>query len=203
MTRIITVLLSLLGLLGVVGALPQTASCAYAEEAQPSADAKAAALKAYQRGTSYYQREEYDKAIEHFTSGYQSVPQGVFLYNIAQSHRLASRPEKALEFYRLYLEKSPDAKNRPEIEERIATLEKQLGIGGFPKMIVPDVPDGPEPAPAELVKVNGDKRSGAKTAGIVLGVIGGAAVIGTAIGLGIYFGTQNNTPVTVFQPVMP
>ena len=123
--------------------------------------------------------------------------------DIAQSHRLASRPEKALEFYRLYLEKSPDAKNRPEIEERIATLEKQLGIGGFPKMIVPDVPEGPEPAPADLVKLNGGKRSGAKTAGIVLGVIGGAAVIGTAIGLGIYFGTQNNTPVTVFQPVMP
>src|SRR4051812_30580858 len=138
-----------------------TLRSASAQEAAPVGDAKAVALKAYQRGTAAYQRAEYDKAIEHFESGYQAVPQAVFLYNIAQSHRMAGRADRALSFYRQYLQLSPEAKNRAEIEGRIAALEKQ--VGPTPTLIVPSgAPSGSEPAPAGLSSPDDEKRSAAQ-----------------------------------------
>ena len=183
-----------------------SSAAASAPESAPSDGSKAVALKAYQRGTSYYKSEEYDKAIEQFESGYQAVPQAVFLYNIAQSHRMAGRPERALTFYQKYLQLSPDAKNRPEIEERIAALEKQIG----PTLIMPSVVPGSEPAPAGMLTPDQEqqdaKRAQSKrrrTVGIVLGVIGGVLVVGAAVGLGLYFGLPRPPEVTVFQPVTP
>lgn len=179
-----------------------------AEESASAPDAKAVALKAYQRGTAYYQQKEYDLAIEQFEAGYQAVPQAVFIYNIAQSHRLAGRPDRALPLYRQYLQLSPDAKNRAECEERIATLEKQLKPA--PKLEVPsNVPDI-EPAPAgqltpaeERQRAEQElKKKRRRTAGIAIGVISGILVAGAAVGLGLYFGLPQPPP-TVFQPVTP
>jgi len=182
---------------------------ACAQESASSSDAKAVALKAFQRGTAHYQREEYDKAIEQFESGYQAVPQAVFLYNIAQSHRLAGRPDRALSFYRQYLQLSPDAKNRPEIEERIATLEKQ--IGPAPTLIVPSAVPAAEPAPEGMITPDQEKKQveqaqakkRRRNAGIAIGVVSGLLVVGAAVGLGLYFGLPQPPQVTVFQPVNP
>jgi tetratricopeptide (TPR) repeat protein len=207
--RIIIVLAITLGALGVPGSSTPTLRSASAEESAPSGDAKAVALKAFQRGTSYYQREEYDKAIDQFESGYQAVPQGVFLYNIAQSHRMAGRADRALAYYRQYLQMSPDAKNRAEIEERIAALEKQ--VGPAPTLLVPSVvPGAAEPAPAGLFSPEEEQRKAAqararrrRNAGIAVGVIGGVLVVGAAVGLGLYFGLPKPPEVTVFTPVTP
>lgn len=174
-----------------------------------SPDAKAVALKAYQRGTAHYQQKEYDLAIEQFEAGYQSVPQPVFLYNIAQSHRLAGRPERALTFYRQYLKLSPDAKNRAECEERIAALEKQ--IVPTPTLIVPSVVSDTEPAPeGQLTPAQERQQDEAarakkrrRTAGIAIGVVSGILVVGAAVGLGLYFGLPQPQPPTVFQSVTP
>lgn len=174
-----------------------------------SPDAKAVALKAYQRGTAHYQQKEYDLAIEQFEAGYQSVPQPVFLYNIAQSHRLAGRPERALTFYRQYLKLSPDAKNRAECEERIATLEKQ--VVPTPALIVPSVVPDTEPAPEGQLTPAQERQQAAaaqakkrrRAAGIAIGVVGGILVVGAAVGLGLYFGLPQPPPPTVFQPVTP
>lgn len=201
--------------LGVLGMGPGVRSGAEAQESSSSAaaaaspDAKAVALKAYQRGTAHYQQKEYDLAIEQFEAGYQSVPQPVFLYNIAQSHRLAGRLERALMFYRQYLKLSPDAKNRAECEERIATLEKQ--IVPTPTLIVPSVVPDTEPAPeGQLTPEQERQRSAAerakkrgRTAGIAVGVISGILVVGAAVGLGLYFGLPQPPAPTVFQPVTP
>jgi tetratricopeptide (TPR) repeat protein len=198
--------LGIFGILGILGA-PCSAPPALAQETAPSSDAKAVALKAFQRGTSFYQHEEYDKAIEQFESGYQAVPQAVFLYNIAQSHRLAGRPDRALSFYRQYLQLSPDAKNRPEIEERIATLEKQ--VGPAPALIVPSAVAAAEPAPAGMLSPDQEKQQAAqaqakkrrRNAGIAIGVVSGLLVVGAAVGLGLYFGLPQQPQITVFQPV--
>lgn len=181
---------------------------AYAEE--PSAEVKALARKAFDRGTAYYQKDEYDKAIEQFDIGYRLIPNPLFLYNIAQAHRLSGRPEKALEFYRRYLRESPDAQNRDEVKERIATLEKQLGTHDKQlQLIVPsDIrPDSPEPNPPGLLLTKGGaadagSRKRSKTWPIIVGVIGGAAAVGLAVGLGVGLGTRP-APANVFQPVTP
>lgn len=221
MYRSVIVLVLALGIFGVFdgvfgdptstpsGTFPFGLRSACAQESAPSTDAKAIALKAFQRGTAHYQQQEYDKAIEQFESGYAAVPQAVFLYNIAQSHRLAGRADRALSYYRQYLQLSPEAKNRPEIEERIAALEKQ--IGPAPTLIVPSAWSVSEPAPegqltleqerrrAEQAQAQAKKRR--RNIGIAVGVVGGVLVVGAAVGLGLYFGLPQQPQVTVFEPV--
>ncbi|HRI55049.1 MAG TPA: tetratricopeptide repeat protein [Pseudomonadota bacterium] len=208
MYRSVIVLAFALGIFSNFGGRsPSGLRTACAQESAPSSDAKAIALKAFQRGTAHYQQQEYDKAIAEFESGYQAVPQAVFLYNIAQSHRLAGRADYALTYYRQYLQLSPEAKNRPEIEERIAALEKQLGPP--PKLIVPSAWPVQEPPPEGMLtpaqeKTQADKTQAQKrrrNIGIALGVVGGLLVVGAAVGLGLYFGLPQPPQVTVFQPV--
>jgi hypothetical protein len=172
---------------------------------ETAAEAKERALRAYKVGLDFYKREEWDKAIEQFDAGYKASPQAVFLFNIAQAHSKAGRPDQALLFYRRYLNEAPNAPNRADVEGRVAALEKQLGpAAALPQLAVPaDAPaaDAPEPAPAGLVVT---KTSGKRKAWpIVLGVLGGVVVVGAAVGLGVYFGTRETSQVTVFEPVMP
>lgn len=211
MYRSVIVLVLALGIFGFLGdpfgTLSSGLRSACAQESAPSSDAKAVALRAFQLGTTHYQQQEYDKAIEQFESGYQAVPQAVFLYNIAQSHRLAGRADRALSYYRQYLQLSPEAKNRPEIEERIAALEKQLGPA--PTLIVPSAWPVTEPSPEGMLTPDQERKQADQTqakkrrrnAGIAIGVVSGVLVVGAAVGLGLYFGLQQQPQVTVFEPV--
>jgi len=52
--------------------------------------------------------------------------QTVLLYNIGQSYRQAGDTEKAVFFYRRYLSTTPDARNREDVEARIAALERVM-----------------------------------------------------------------------------
>jgi tetratricopeptide (TPR) repeat protein len=78
----------------------------------------------FRKGQIKYTLEKYDEAIAEFEQGYQEQPDAVFLYNIAQAHRLGGRPAKAIEFYRKYLAKVPDARNRKEVEDYVESLQK-------------------------------------------------------------------------------
>ena len=184
---------------GLVALLPPAAHAAE----PPTAAAKAAAKKAYEQGTAFYKRGEWDPAIEQFELCYKSLPQPVFLFNIAQSHNKAGRAEKALEYYRRYLTDAPTAPNHGEVTEIVAELEKQIA----PKPQITALATYPvevasEPAPKGFVAKSGGAPISKKTWFIIAGVAGGAVVLGTAIGLGVYFGTRGPT-VTVFNPVSP
>lgn len=229
MKRIIPLLLALVGAVGTFTAggdracdrsagvgfagWPLAVSIREAAAEEPSAEAKTLARRSFEKGMGYYQRDQFDKAIEHFDIGYRLIPQPVFLYNIAQAHRLSSRPQKALEFYRRYLVESPDAKNKAEVDERIAALEKQLAEQERARALEEAAKLSEEPPPAPLLVPLSEeelrvKRKDApnrkRTLAIALGVIGGAAVVGTAIGLGIYFGTAPKQPTTtIFGTVTP
>jgi tetratricopeptide (TPR) repeat protein len=165
-----------------------------------SAETKAQAGQAFARGMKQYQAKEYAKAIVEFESGYKLIPQPVFLYNIAQAHRLSGESEKALSMYRRYLRESPSAPNRAEVEERISALEQQLGPAYYSTLYVPPGSEGmTEPAPPPLVR---DRRGKKQVWPIVLGAVGGAVVVGLAVGLGVYFGTRS-AQANVFEPVTP
>jgi iron complex outermembrane receptor protein len=90
----------------------------------------------YQKGMAHYQLDEYEAAILDWQEGFRLRPAPEFLYNLAQAYRLSRQPDKALSFYRKYLNMSPTATNRPEVERHIAALQKivaaQQKVAGSP-----------------------------------------------------------------------
>src|SRR4029078_1977156 len=88
------------------------------------------ARQLFQQGSKYYDLGQFDKAIEAWQQGYDQKPDPGFLYNIAQAYRQKQDAAKAIFFYKGYLRNSPKAKNREEVEQKIAALQKQLDSGG-------------------------------------------------------------------------
>jgi len=180
---------------------PGRARAAEPQAATPAA--KAIAKKAYEQGTAHYKKAEWDLAIEQFEICQQNFPQPVFLYNIAQAHNKAGRPKPALEYYKKYLEAAPTAQNRADVEQIITELSAQVEPPKPPPPEVKTFPEAPavEPPPQNQPPPKSGGLS-KKTWYIIAGAAGGAVLVGTAIGLGVYFGTRAPAP-TVFQPVNP
>jgi iron complex outermembrane receptor protein len=120
-------------------------------------DDAAQARSFYEKGMAHYQLEEYDAAIEKWEAGFRIRPVPEFLYNIAQAHRLAKRLEKAVSFYRKYLNMNPKAPNRAEVERHIASLNKaideQKRATGSPPTTPIATDTGAKPKPVEPVPV--------------------------------------------------
>jgi tetratricopeptide (TPR) repeat protein len=91
-----------------------------------AAEDKAAARQAYIQGSKYYDLNQYGEALEAFKRAYWNYEEPVFLYNIAQCHRALKHKAEAIDFYRSYLRKSPDAPNRADVQRMIADLERAL-----------------------------------------------------------------------------
>ena len=77
----------------------------------------------YQRGRVYYRLGDYRAAIRDFEAAYLTTRAPALLYDLAQAYRLDGDRRRALPLYRAYLHDLPKAKNRAEVEERIAELE--------------------------------------------------------------------------------
>jgi tetratricopeptide (TPR) repeat protein len=109
----------------------------------------------YMRGTSYYDLGKYQEAIREFEAAYEAKNDPAFLYNLAQSHRLAGNPEQALHFYRTYLKRAPNIPNHVEIDERIKKLEKLIEQKAAtqntpPNQTIPPASAPPPAAPAPV-----------------------------------------------------
>jgi tetratricopeptide (TPR) repeat protein len=88
------------------------------------ADERATAREHYFKGTKAFDLGLYEEAITEYQAAYKAKDDPALLYNIAQAHRLAGHAPEALRFYKVYLSKLPHAANRPEVEVKIAELEK-------------------------------------------------------------------------------
>jgi len=81
----------------------------------------------YDKGATEYNLGHFAEAIANFEKAYELDPAPILLFNIAQSHRQSGNNERALFFYRRYLEQAaPDASNRPDVEKRAKELEEVL-----------------------------------------------------------------------------
>jgi hypothetical protein len=131
---------------GLLGSFAPWAPSARADDAQRAKDL-------FQEGTRYFDLGQFDKAIDAWQSGYREKPDAVFLYNIAQAYRLAGDLNKAIFFYKGFLRNSPKAHNRPEVEQRIAGLQKQLAEQEAAKGAAPAAPPvaNGEPASAAVL----------------------------------------------------
>ena len=89
--------------------------------AQPT-DLREEAKVAYAQGRKDYDLGNFEKAIEHFKKAYEKYPDGAFLFNIAQSYRLARNCKQALHFYKRFRslkESDPDGPLTPKKREEV------------------------------------------------------------------------------------
>jgi tetratricopeptide (TPR) repeat protein len=94
-----------------------------ARAAQPERGGRAEARADYQRGKAAYDRGAYDEAIAAFTQAHDLDPAPILLFNIAQSHWKKGDAERALSFYRQYVQEDPSGAERGRAETRIRELE--------------------------------------------------------------------------------
>jgi tetratricopeptide (TPR) repeat protein len=102
------------------------------------ADAASARIH-YDRGRTFFEVDEYRKAIAEFKAAHLEKPDPAFLYNIAECYRRLGDVSEALQFYRRFLATAPpDDKTRPVVEQRIVELKT---VGEEAKTPVEPVPN--------------------------------------------------------------
>ena len=125
--------------------------------ATASADDSVEAKTHFNRGVKLYNLGHFQEAIPEFEKAYDLDPAPILLFNIAQSHRQNGNKERALFFYRRYLEQEPNADKRADVEQRMKELAQSLQQENEQKQKPPtevspppSVPSTPrtEPSPA-------------------------------------------------------
>ena len=96
-----------------------------AHKAQP---ADVLAQEAFKQGQIQYNLGRFEKALEHFSKAYETMPHGAFLFNIGQCHRQLNDHKKAIFFFEGYLRALPTAPNRQEVEDLITEHSAKLSI---------------------------------------------------------------------------
>ena len=125
--------------------------------ARPAIAGDEAASAHYKKGRSLYNISEYRAALDEFKAAYVEHEDPAFLYNIAQCHRQLGNYPEAITFYKRFLNESPKAPNRKEIQRLIAELEGKVGETPPAAAPPPDQapvanapPEAPSPAPIPL-----------------------------------------------------
>src|SRR5437764_75834 len=106
--------------------------------------ADAASARAhFDKGRTFFEVDEYRKAIAEFKAAHIEKPDPAFLYNIAECYRRLGEVPEALQFYRRFLATAaPGDKTRPVVEQRIADLKT--------------VADEPKASPGDAPPAGGD-----------------------------------------------
>jgi hypothetical protein len=137
--------------LAVLAVTVAFAGTARAAELTPQQKAEMKSL--YERATRAYDVGKYAEAIEEYQKAYEIGGDPPMLYNIAQAYRLNDQPGEAVRFYRRYLQRAPQARNREDVERKIAELEKtiedrrkaQAAVTPPPAPVVTPPPPTPQP----------------------------------------------------------
>ena len=180
-----------------------------------AAEDKEAAKKAFSEAQRYYNLNQYADALEAFKRAYWNYEDPVFLYNIAQCHRLLKHKAEAIDFYRSYLRTSPNARNRVEVQRIIVELETSMQqdralANAPPEGTISSTPATPPPstpppattspattaAPEAVVATSAPPRADKPVwkRAWFWGVVGGAAAVvaGVAIGVGVATSTPKD-----------
>src|SRR6476660_9053243 len=105
--------------------------------------------KMFEAATAEFNLGHYEKAAGMYEEIYKVTLEPVLLYNIAQAHRLGGDFEKSIFFYKGYLRAQPQAKNRGEVQKRIAELELAIEAKRRGQERPPNVPANVEPRTRE------------------------------------------------------
>jgi tetratricopeptide (TPR) repeat protein len=167
----------------------------------------------FTRGRTAYALGRFADAAELFEKAFELKQDPAILYNAAQAHRLAGDKKKALVLYQNYLRLFGEQANSAEVERRIVELKAAIeaeqaaktnpptGLlndkgGEPPPAIAPPPPTAPPTAPALVVTQPEPpaKKPLARRGWFWGVVVGGVAVVGGAVALGVVLGTQKSGP---------
>ena len=84
-----------------------------------------AAKRHYDRGEKLFALGKFSDALDAYQAAYDEKPFPAFLFNIGQCHRNLGDYEAAIFSFRKYLDLSPDAENKDQVEEYIRDLEDE------------------------------------------------------------------------------
>jgi len=163
-------------------------------------------MEHYERATRAYDVQKYQEAVAEYQKAYEIGGDPAMLYNVAQAYRLGDQLTEALHTYRRYLQRSPTARNREDVERKIADLEQTIEArrkateaaaqakqatesSQPPPATAPPVAPPPSPAIPADSGVNGLRVAGIA----VLSV--GAAALGTA-GFAGYLASKKGDDLT-------
>jgi hypothetical protein len=96
----------------------------------------------YERGAEAYAAGRFKDAIDLFLQADALAPSAALSFNIARAYEKISDDASSLQWYRDFRRRAPDAKNGPEVDERIAALEKALVAKGVQQLTVLSSPQG-------------------------------------------------------------
>jgi tetratricopeptide (TPR) repeat protein len=107
----------------------------------------------YQRATRAYDLQKYNEAIEEYQKAYEISGDPPMLYNIGQAYRLADQPAEAVRYYRRFLQRMPNARNREDVERKIADQEKLIEERRKAAANVTPPPPPPPPKSPPIVEI--------------------------------------------------
>ncbi|MSP60293.1 MAG: hypothetical protein EXR72_08125 [Myxococcales bacterium] len=97
--------------------------CAMAVPVDP---ATARARDLFAHAEALYALTRYGEALAEYERAFESKPLPGFLFNIGQCHRQLDQPGRAAYFYRAYIDRQPQAKNRALVLSLISEMEERL-----------------------------------------------------------------------------
>ena len=163
-------------------------------QAQLTADQKQEMRQHYEKATRAYDIEKYGEAVDEYQKAYEIGGDPAMLYNIAQAYRLNKQLPDSLHFYRRYLQRSPNARNREDVERKINDLEQTIEARRKadeaaaaaarlrqPPAVSPPPPKAVLPPPKVVTIPPPPSGNGLRVAGIVVTSVGVAALITSGI----------------------
>lgn len=121
-------------------ALPAHADTPSAEGA---ADARRADAKSkFEVGVQAFGERRYEDAVRAFQQADAIEPSAPLSFNIARSYERLNDSSAALRWYRDYLRRSPQAKNRADVEARVTDLAAAVAKRGVQQISVLSTPSG-------------------------------------------------------------
>jgi hypothetical protein len=96
----------------------------------------------YERGADAYSKGRFTDAIDLFLEADALAPSAALSFNIARAYEKIGDDASTLRWYRDFRRRAPEAKNGPEVDERIHVLEKALAAKGVQQLTVLTSPQG-------------------------------------------------------------
>lgn len=96
----------------------------------------------YERGADAYAKGRFTDAIDLFLEADALAPSAALSFNIARAYEKIGDGAQSLRWYRDFRRRAPDAKNGPEVDERIKVLESELAKKGVQQLTIMTSPAG-------------------------------------------------------------
>lgn len=163
---------------------------------QPSTSDVQAAKGAFQAGSVSFKEADYDRAILYWEDAYRrDCTATLLLFYLADAYEGKGEFEQAVIALRAYLDRTPDAPDRPQLERRIEVFEEKLAeqrrnARSKPQAVKPQ--PAPKAPPATPPSSSDREPEGFHVNPVFPLSVAGLGVVGTVIGAIIFFPARSD-----------